>query len=69
MRETIRALRQNYDTTLIDTAPLMLASDTCALRTMVDRVMLLAGDYAPERNIRSVPATGIRPSKGVRRGV
>jgi polysaccharide biosynthesis transport protein len=52
MRETLDALRQNYDTILIDTAPLMLASETSALATMVDGVMLVVGALTPKRNIQ-----------------
>jgi capsular exopolysaccharide synthesis family protein len=52
MRETILALRQHYDTILIDTAPVMLTSDTCAIATMVDGVMLVAGAQTPKRNIQ-----------------
>ena len=46
MRETIAALRQNYDTILVDTAPLMLASETSALATMVDGVMLVLAHHS-----------------------
>lgn len=52
MRQTIDALRQDYDTILIDTAPLMLTSDTCAMATMVDGVVLVAGAYTPKSNIQ-----------------
>ena len=52
MRETIAALRQNYDTILVDTAPLMLASETSALATMVDGVMLVIAASTPKRNIQ-----------------
>ena len=52
MREVIDALRECYDTTLIDTAPLMLASDTSGLATMVDGVMVVAGANTPKNSIR-----------------
>jgi capsular exopolysaccharide synthesis family protein len=52
MREAINVARDTYDVTIIDTAPLMLASDTCAMATMVDGVMLVAGAGTPKRNIQ-----------------
>jgi capsular exopolysaccharide synthesis family protein len=52
MREAMDALRQDYDTTLIDTAPLLLASDTCAMATMVDGVVLVAGASTSKHNIQ-----------------
>jgi polysaccharide biosynthesis transport protein len=52
MRSTMDALRQDYDTTLIDTAPLLLVSDTCAMATMVDGVVLVAGASTPKYNIQ-----------------
>jgi capsular exopolysaccharide synthesis family protein len=52
MRETMSALRQNYDTILIDTAPLMLASETSALATMVDGVMFVVGAMTPKPNVQ-----------------
>ena len=52
MRETISFLQKTYDVTLIDTAPLILASDTCAMATMVDGVMLIAGVGTPKQSIR-----------------
>jgi succinoglycan biosynthesis transport protein ExoP len=50
MRETLDALRYRFDMVLIDTAPLMLASDTCAMVTMVDGVVLVVGADTPKRN-------------------
>ena len=50
MRQTLEALRQKFDTVLIDTAPIMLASDTCAMVTMVDGVVLVVGADTPKRN-------------------
>jgi succinoglycan biosynthesis transport protein ExoP len=52
MREIIGALQQNYDTILIDTAPLMLASETCVLATMVDGLLLVVGACTPKRNVQ-----------------
>jgi len=52
MRETIGTLRHLYDITLIDTAPLMFASDTSAICSMVDGVMLVAGAHTPKRNVQ-----------------
>jgi polysaccharide biosynthesis transport protein len=52
MRETMGQLRENYDTILIDTVPLMLASETCALTTMVDGVMLVIGADTPKRKVQ-----------------
>jgi polysaccharide biosynthesis transport protein len=53
MRETIYALRRRFDTILIDTAPIMIASDTCAMATMVDGVVLVVGADTPKRNTLS----------------
>jgi succinoglycan biosynthesis transport protein ExoP len=52
MRETLTALREAYDITFLDTAPLMLASDTSAMATMVDGVMLVAGAGTPKQSVR-----------------
>jgi Mrp family chromosome partitioning ATPase len=43
MRHVLRSLSQNYDFILIDSAPLMYASDTIGLATMVDGVVMVIG--------------------------
>jgi capsular exopolysaccharide synthesis family protein len=52
MRETIGALAKNFDIVLIDSAPLMLTSDTCVMASMADGVMLVAGAHTPKRYIQ-----------------
>jgi polysaccharide biosynthesis transport protein len=52
MREIITVLRQSFGIIMIDTAPLMLASDTCALATMVDGVVLVAGAQTPKARVQ-----------------
>jgi polysaccharide biosynthesis transport protein len=50
MRGILDTLRHQFDMVLIDTAPLMLASDTSAMVTMVDGVVLVVGADTPKRN-------------------
>ena len=46
------ALSQAYDFILIDSAPVMLASDTAGLATMTDGVVLVAGAHTSKQDIR-----------------
>ena len=46
------ALSQAYDFIIIDSAPLMLASDTTGIATMTDGVVLVAGAYTSKKDVR-----------------
>jgi len=52
MSETLDSLQEHFDIILIDSAPLILASESCALATMVDGVLLVVGAETPKRTIR-----------------
>jgi polysaccharide biosynthesis transport protein len=52
MRQTISALAENFDMVLIDSAPLMLTSDTCVMASMVDGVLLVAGAHTSKRYVQ-----------------
>ena len=54
MRQVLRGLSEDYDFILIDSAPLMYASDTIGLATMVDGVVLVVGaDCAKQVALRA----------------
>jgi polysaccharide biosynthesis transport protein len=46
------AMSQAYDFILIDSAPLMLASDTAGLATMTDGVVVVAGAHTSKQDVR-----------------
>jgi capsular exopolysaccharide synthesis family protein len=52
MRETLDSLRSHYGVLLIDSAPLMLASDTSAMASMVDGVVVVAGANTPRQSVK-----------------
>jgi polysaccharide biosynthesis transport protein len=52
MHETLDTLRERFDMVLVDSAPLVLASDSCAMATMVDGVVLVIGADTPKTNVR-----------------
>jgi polysaccharide biosynthesis transport protein len=52
MRQVMDALSENYDYVLIDSAPLMYASDTIGIATMVDGVVVVLGAGTPKQSVR-----------------
>ena len=52
MLEVLASLSKQYEYILIDSAPLMYASDTIGLSTMVDGVVLVAGANTPKQDVR-----------------
>jgi polysaccharide biosynthesis transport protein len=51
MRGLLEALSSQYDCVLVDSAPVMSASDTTALATMVDGVVLVIGQDTPRQAV------------------
>jgi polysaccharide biosynthesis transport protein len=54
MFETVQLMSANFDFTLIDAAPYASASDTIALATMVEGVVVVAAVDTPKQAIRAV---------------
>ena len=52
MLEVLQALSGSYEYILLDSAPLMYASDTVGMATMVDGVVLVAGAETPKQSVR-----------------
>jgi polysaccharide biosynthesis transport protein len=52
MLEVLKVLSQSYEHILIDSAPLMYASDTVGVATMADGVVLVAGAETPKQSVR-----------------
>jgi capsular exopolysaccharide synthesis family protein len=52
MLEVLVSLSKQYDYILIDSAPLMYASDTIGIATMVEGVVLVAGPKTPKQEVR-----------------
>ena len=52
MLEVLQALSGSYEYILLDSAPLMYASDTVGIATMVDGVVLVAGAETPKQSVR-----------------
>ncbi|MBV8137947.1 MAG: polysaccharide biosynthesis tyrosine autokinase [Deltaproteobacteria bacterium] len=52
MLEVIRFFSEQYQYILIDSAPLMYASDTVGIATMADGVVLVAGSATPKQSVR-----------------
>jgi polysaccharide biosynthesis transport protein len=53
MREVVESLAHHYQFVLFDSAPLMHASETLAIATMVDGVVMVVGAATPKQNVRS----------------
>jgi capsular exopolysaccharide synthesis family protein len=51
MRDLLQDLRRRHDCVLVDSAPVMSASDTSALATMVDGVVLVIGQDTPRQAV------------------
>jgi len=54
MNETLKSLGEQYQYILIDSSPVLFASDTLGLATMVDGVMLVAGAATPKQTVSRV---------------
>jgi Mrp family chromosome partitioning ATPase len=52
MLEILDLLASRYEYILIDSAPIMYASDTVGIATMADGVVLIAGARTPKYNVR-----------------
>jgi capsular exopolysaccharide synthesis family protein len=52
MFQVLQALSASYEYILLDSAPLMYASDTVGMATMVDGVVLVAGAETPKQSLR-----------------
>jgi capsular exopolysaccharide synthesis family protein len=52
MLEVLRFFSEQYQYILIDSAPLMYASDTVGIATMADGVVLVAGSATPKQSVR-----------------
>jgi capsular exopolysaccharide synthesis family protein len=52
MLEVLRFFSEQYQYILIDSSPLMYASDTVGIATMVDGVVLVAGSATPKYSVR-----------------
>lgn len=52
MLQVLQVLSQSYEHILIDSAPLMYASDTVGVATMADGVVLVAGAETPKQSVR-----------------
>ena len=52
MREVMQSFAEQYDYVLVDSAPLMYASDTIGIATMVDGVVVVLGAYTSKHNVR-----------------
>jgi succinoglycan biosynthesis transport protein ExoP len=52
MRQVMESLGEHYDYILIDSAPLMYASDTIGIATMVDGVVVVLGADTAKQNVR-----------------
>jgi polysaccharide biosynthesis transport protein len=52
MLEVLRFFSEQYQYILIDSSPLMYASDTVGIATMADGVVLVAGSATPKQNVR-----------------
>jgi len=51
MRSLLRTLQAEYDCVFVDSAPVMSASDTTGLATMVDGVVLVVGQDTPRKAV------------------
>lgn len=54
MSETLKSLSEQYQYIIIDSSPVLFASDTLGLATMVDGVVLIAGAATPKQTISRV---------------
>jgi capsular exopolysaccharide synthesis family protein len=54
MNETLKSLGEEYRYILIDSSPVLFASDTLGLATMVDGVVVVAGAGTPKQTILRV---------------
>jgi succinoglycan biosynthesis transport protein ExoP len=52
MREVTQSFAEQYDYVLIDSAPMMYASDTIGIATMVDGVVVVLGAHTSKHNAR-----------------
>jgi polysaccharide biosynthesis transport protein len=52
MLELLRFFSEQYQYVLMDSSPLMYASDTVGIATMADGVVLVAGSATPKNNVR-----------------
>jgi capsular exopolysaccharide synthesis family protein len=52
MLQALKSLSRQYEHILIDSAPLMYASDTVGIATMADGVVLVAGASTPKQSVR-----------------
>jgi polysaccharide biosynthesis transport protein len=52
MLQVLQGLSASYEHILLDSAPLMYASDTVGVATMVDGVVLVAGAETPKQSVR-----------------
>jgi polysaccharide biosynthesis transport protein len=52
MLEVLRFFSEQYQYILMDSSPLMYASDTVGIATMADGVVLVAGSATPKNNVR-----------------
>jgi Mrp family chromosome partitioning ATPase len=52
MLQLLDWLSQPFEYIFIDSAPLMLASDTLGIATMTDGVVLVAGAHTPKKDLR-----------------
>jgi polysaccharide biosynthesis transport protein len=52
MLEVLRFFSEQYQYVLMDSSPLMFASDTVGIATMADGVVLVAGSATPKNNVR-----------------
>jgi succinoglycan biosynthesis transport protein ExoP len=52
MLEVLRFFSEQYQYILIDSSPLMYASDTVGIATMADGVVLVAGSVTPKQSVR-----------------
>jgi polysaccharide biosynthesis transport protein len=52
MRQVMQFLGEHYDYILIDSAPLMYASDTIGIATMVDGVVVVLGAHTAKQSVR-----------------
>jgi Mrp family chromosome partitioning ATPase len=52
MLQALKSLSRQYEHIVIDSAPLMYASDTVGIATMADGVVLVAGVETPKQSVR-----------------
>jgi polysaccharide biosynthesis transport protein len=52
MLQVLQALSASYEHILLDSAPLMYASDTVGVATMVDGIVLVVGAETPKQSVR-----------------